>query len=1669
MGFYGNIKNTSRTQFTFDKIYPNRREMDNAVNTDGIYAGRYVLVEYDTDFHRDNFTQAILKDGILYSAIDSSDEGLILPYVLEGSSASGIPVKGGQVFVVPGDLNFDESTQADRIYVTRGASETKNNVPAYIYNSSAHALEPAKNADGSNKVFNSVTHISAVLFTAETSEYTGSSAAGTSSYLNYVNNYNLDKEAYGISRGYDSTVWQKTYTGSQAKYVMVAELNSVVPTFDLSADAPSLVPLTPHFDVDSTNVYYKLHWQPAWGFRVKSSLSDLAVPELNTEGEISGGAILTASTDVKDYPSDETTKWTHQVINKKNGTAEELTFVTADPNGNPSWVKQADVRNNADRVPAAIYFNKAGFDPETITYSFDKKYAGWDGSLVKDAITVTPSGRSGHMYNVHGNGLDYKEMAPDTQELSIMLPSIGDTMASIWDLIYGGRNLDADMTTRNTDVSWYDAKAVSQKSGPRMIKCMGPGKYTYNAKAAGTVAGVLNSVQDLMGMIITTYDPSKMDLNSLNDDYIYFVAGDDNTGTYNFKHKYYEYTTKTFANNIIPNNYNPYSPVTVKEWDNKYLYIDTSSKYGKEFVLEDEYHPDRKYLPQSLIQGAMTSVPLSAEYKADGSFFKKLTADYPATTAGSTSGGTYTYYVGTTETYDATSTYYKLTPAKKADQLQDGEAIYVPNTYYYVDYQIVELTNITYEPNVYYYITGYNHAVGSDGKPVDLPQYVLAKGATMADNLDSEGNAVNKYYKRAYILETSLTKRDKVYYRVKVSSGQNSNAYYQLVETAEKINLTAKTYMNSKYYYIVDKATYDSSTASDKTIINNVYYVCDDNVYSDTQFAANNRTYYVINRTYQLVQGKDVININDNNVELVQNMRDMSEFKTVSPDGRSGRSLFYIYVDSARATRYIEVNYNNFSKSYNPQTQNYDLIVMDYSIVGKPYVPNTYYYIVDDKTTGKAGSYLIDNSKKITEGRTYYEFNTAQQSILDQATYLDGYYCPNKYYVESTKGSGDYILCQDKEFDPSKTYYNNTLELYVKEDTAGIYDVGAKWPMEVKKIPSTVTLATRSPKYELKELPGFGDKITTLHGLLLKLYENIDPSDKLTRDNQTSRGTINLINDLMNRFAALAPGELTVVDSYGRMHSANQSTSQTLSYTNRATNASVGSNVTKDNALITLVIDDNYKQPKVTITHSNVTKVADTKDAINLDTASSDNFEIVQPITDNAGHVAGLNRTTVTLPKGFKTIRPAASDSVDALTANTTAIAADNSHDTLTIGSGNKWIQLAGDDTNNKLTIAHSIVSSSFAGTKSNSQDFTPAFGAAFHIPVITVDNAGHVTKYTTENVTLPKWQLTAEKVAATTGTNDVVLSVAYGYNSETDTGTLTATRGKVDTLTIQDYSLENGNSGKLAATDTIHEAFEKLQKQINGMDLATVGGGTGEYITSVGATDGILTVTKSTLPTVTDTAVNGQFVSRVTQTNGRIAVTRATIVPTVNSTAGTSDSAQELSITINGQTSAAQSLTKATTGVYGVTKLTNTFSSTSTDLAVTGAAVNAALDTLDVTGTSGIAPTKTIASWSETNGKVNITTQDIAVTDNIIADGAISMAKINGLSDALGLKANIGTSSDASTVMSLYGLSAKINELSTKITGASTDDGKSEDQITLQGLANRIAALEAIALTMSK
>ena len=86
----------------------------------------------------------------------------------------------------------------------------------------------------------------------------------------------------------DSTVWQKIQTADlQFKYVNIAELNSVVPTFELIVDPPTETPNAPKFDGDSTNMHYQLHMQPSWGLRIaevgEDKPSDIAITDANNK------------------------------------------------------------------------------------------------------------------------------------------------------------------------------------------------------------------------------------------------------------------------------------------------------------------------------------------------------------------------------------------------------------------------------------------------------------------------------------------------------------------------------------------------------------------------------------------------------------------------------------------------------------------------------------------------------------------------------------------------------------------------------------------------------------------------------------------------------------------------------------------------------------------------------------------------------------------------------------------------------------------------------------------------------------------------------------------------------------------------------------------------------------------------------------------------------------------------------------------------------------------------------------------------------------------------------------------------------------------------------------------------------------------------------------------
>lgn len=169
MGFYGNITNTSKTTFTFDKIYSNRLQMDNSCTSDGIFLGRYVLVEYGLPATQ--YLVGYLDNKIMYDdPSDRSDSHIILC-----ENGKLVKVKrSNQWYLYVG--NVTASGTKEWKYLTR---ITNDRVDDEQYNL----------------------------------------------------NYQIDYPIYG--RGYDSTVWIKQYINNQETYVQIAELNTVVPNFSI--------------------------------------------------------------------------------------------------------------------------------------------------------------------------------------------------------------------------------------------------------------------------------------------------------------------------------------------------------------------------------------------------------------------------------------------------------------------------------------------------------------------------------------------------------------------------------------------------------------------------------------------------------------------------------------------------------------------------------------------------------------------------------------------------------------------------------------------------------------------------------------------------------------------------------------------------------------------------------------------------------------------------------------------------------------------------------------------------------------------------------------------------------------------------------------------------------------------------------------------------------------------------------------------------------------------------------------------------------------------------------------------------------------------------------------------------------------------------------------------
>lgn len=1318
MGFYGNITSSSKTQFSFDRIYPNRRKMEENMVEDGIYMGRFVLIDYDQDISKNEYRLFYYENGRFFMFAENAARTEVR---FPGDVAQN------EIIRVTSDINKDNTV--------------KDNAKFTFYK-----------CTGGNKGIAQFKKIA----DAET---------------NYTTNYQIDTAEYGEGRGWDSTVWQKVYTQGISKYVMIAELNAVVPTFDIVPDAPSLAPIAPHFDPRSNNVYYKLHYQPQWGMRVKSA----------------GGI----ESDKKVVPSDEEIIWKKEIY---NAATDEETIQYFDGK------KWGDAVNG--KIPThegAIYYNKAGFEPEVISYN----------SSVTDKVAVEATGISGTLYNDHNgaNPTVYKT-AEDIQEISIILPSIGNSIAEMWNIVYGDETDNAgnhpvdetgkpDTTKirRNMDVSW------DSYEGHRLVKELVDGSnnsngFTYDKSKVNTLAGAINSVHDLMGMII--YDGKVDNISELNADNVFY-----NEGKYYRKAKDYSYTEILNSNSVysfeeITLTKDTYKPNiyyldqrglgadidgTFKEGQKYYQRILNAENIGTEVELVG-YEPNKYYyknLAEDYILGGneynedkiyfdvtFGETTIDREYEPNRYYKRELNPDY---------GNKYK---------DKKIYNYVLETAANSSEID-------PDTTYF-EPEFAPFEGLVYEPNKYYYY----HTSGEEeiflldsaDKPTKDRQYYRAtvekigdQEITMDKYPDDETRdeyvtitiplfrIINKEEVFAFNIEDGFyypSGRNFVYTEKKI---EGIEQYYTVFEN-DPIN---SFYIPNRYYYKYNDTTWKKDKGEFYTEGRHYYIVTTENRIS----------YFYEPRTYYYWDGKEYIL--DNSVNM-------------TPDRKYFLGEEY----------YVLQDISNVFLKYSLWNNNVKLVPCAVTLGTREEFFTLKELVGFARSLNTIHGLILETNKLLEiNNEKIRELDTVQGSInkLNDIIYKFERLVPKDILIIDSYGRAHGA--------------SHTTAQEFKYTNIGLNSTGSKAAEEDRWIYLDVDPDVVEPEVIIKH------KFTAVEDTISGANKNDGTSAGFAKPglNASKGDSILLYTPIVDNMGhVVGKNTETVILPFGYKTIKAANTADTVVNAPASTintNGQIADN-TQDtltfNASNRWIKLDNNTEDTVKIGHklsvfeagSANTKYGLAKNTSAEDLDGDNTFEVPYFRFDEAGHIDFAETHTVELPEGFGKVAVANSgkDFTSVVTAQNVTIEADSMADTVTIDAGNRWIRMVGDSTNDKITIYHNTPnpnSQSSNTTKTGNE--TPNFGATFEIPEVKYDEAGHIFNVGTHTVKVPQPSLNSLTTTNASVITELSLTAATGAFSQSSKN--------VGDLVLTGY-VKPAN-GVVESTDNINGAFKKLQEQIIG------------------------------------------------------------------------------------------------------------------------------------------------------------------------------------------------------------------------------------------------------------
>ena len=1353
MGFYGNITNVNKSTFQFDKTYSNARDALEKAKTDGVFVGRYILIDYDAELNMSSVFDAIQGNEELLEKWGASN---FLPayklYIYDDGngaysdgSVNGIMqynesygFYAGKPTIIDGKMNLDSVPK----YTSNQLSEN-NYLLVLGHIKKKNIVDPATYEIQESEVtfdYNIVPELWVVenngglqfrrLDQLEVNEKYGDLSELITNH--YIENYEIDRAYFltksggqSLGRGYDSTVWQKVIKNGEMTYAMIAELNSVVPTFDVTVDRPTPAPRAPYWDSDTSNLYYKLHVQPSWGMRVKEK----------DEGN--------------NYLSD---------INNE-----------------------------------AIYWNQAGFNkfiPSTI-----------DLENLPNRILVEPTGVSGNRY---WTGAGVTATAPDIYELSIALPQIGNIISELWDLIYGtakeydtlgnalwNKDINApvfandERLMRNTNLEW------NTRNGERAYKKWkdtidpvtgdvigGATVTTYNKDALDNLAGVINSTHDLMGMIIVepeieNFNQATYNAESLSENNIYYI-----NGKYYFKNKKY-----TISDDITDDyGIRGTDMVDLLDPNSETVYYNAKTLMLDKYTNKGESYQNYYKVTAPIIEGEQygtletVGVDISPE-----TWQSRVDSLLEKQEINSGTGKTILRYIPVTDEKPIKGKkYYTFDNAAAARVDEISIPVFYERSKYYIGKKIFTQEEVDNNTKAAW---EEKTTIAAD----DFDSLYLAVGTTIAEAKTAAGITNEETLGYKWLKGVKLDPNETRWSYIDVNSKKESvsvNDSHLVPVFAEE---SAEEIVGYKYQAFGVEADLQGWKKNDDILEYTITVFKDKNNHIPETIEDQGET-IVVNTLKTLKEWVEwwEINQDETPLDLVpeQNIQRVIsepaytlEEASVIPETNlvefnNGISNYYVkhytFETPPKLTEYLQITQADFS-SDEISSGNAEIYLFEDERQPQEApiyynVENDYYFKDEDNNFIRETATILRGDQAVIENKYYEVTWTPLNKIL---------FVPNTYYYDD--GTGNYVLAET--FDSSKTYYRYP-GTFVHSDDNNVRAQGAEWNKYVNEIPEGVTLGKKSSTWQLTELPGFADDINTLHGLILKVNKILLAGDVLTRDRATVQGAINTLNDIIDKFDQLIPSEIVMVDLYGRIHSGDWDSKQKFGYTNigkpTASQAiPTGEPVAADDErwvklTTTPGIAPDFK-PHIKLEHTLKHSVAPTTTTANknadepagdgLNAAYGDTIDLYTPVVDNMGHIIGKNTETVTLPYGFKFIKigqpisnepidaanPAAGDTVDELAA-AGRLRADNTQDEFTINPSNKWIRIKGTDTeiNGELiTIGHEIHEinedpNGITDLNGANVETLPTGTDVINIPDWDYDDAGHIIEKHNHHYMLP-------------------------------------------------------------------------------------------------------------------------------------------------------------------------------------------------------------------------------------------------------------------------------------------------------------------------------------------